>query len=303
MLNWKTENDSCHHLHNFHHYYYHFPNYSNKGSIPLIFLVAVVIGIVICYLVYSNIYKPNSSSEELKTEKTSRAMFGTEQDFLSEVNSMIKRGNDIEAGQNQYGQTLLHIAAKLGYFKGVKLLLGNGANVNARDSLNGTPLHRATQNGHIDVVKILLEHGADIEARYKTGQTPIYFAIDANSNQKEMVKLLLDSKASTNIVDNMGIPPLCYAIHNCNSDVAKLLIEYGADVNFRNEVGTTLLHKTAYQGCPKIAELLIRHGANVSAVDKSGKTPLVIARQKPLPGVSQADKDQVAQVLQAYGGK
>ena len=44
----------------------------------------------------------------------------------------------------------------------VRLLIQNGASVNAQDAMGNTALMYAVQKGSIETVKTLLEHGADI---------------------------------------------------------------------------------------------------------------------------------------------
>lgn len=57
-------------------------------------------------------------------------------------------------------QTSLHIAARLGNVEAVKLLLSNGANVNAATKDDYTSLHIAAKEGYVDVVTALLDGGA-----------------------------------------------------------------------------------------------------------------------------------------------
>lgn len=62
--------------------------------------------------------------------------------------------------------TPLAIAAKDGRTDVVRLLLENGANVNAWDWARvGTPLSFAARFGHRDVVILLIAKGADVKRR------------------------------------------------------------------------------------------------------------------------------------------
>jgi len=58
----------------------------------------------------------------------------------------------------------LHIAAKTGDTETVRLLIAQGANVNAKDSLGWTPLHWATMNDHVETARLLIEKGANVNA-------------------------------------------------------------------------------------------------------------------------------------------
>src|SRR5260370_33014393 len=55
----------------------------------------------------------------------------------------------------------------------VRLLIANGAKVNARDVEGGTALMQAALLGRADNVKILVEAGADVNARDNKGGTAL----------------------------------------------------------------------------------------------------------------------------------
>ncbi len=62
----------------------------------------------------------------------------------------------------------------------VRLLLGNAANANLRDTDGETALHIAneTSTDQSDIVKLLLAHGADIHIKNNAGKTPLKLAQD-----------------------------------------------------------------------------------------------------------------------------
>ena len=59
--------------------------------------------------------------------------------------------------------TALHYAAKKGHVDVAKVLIQNGADVNAVNT-EMTALHYALVNGHDDVAKLLIQNGADVNA-------------------------------------------------------------------------------------------------------------------------------------------
>lgn len=64
---------------------------------------------------------------------------------------------------NSEGQTLLHLAAILGFHRLIKWLLERGADVDARDKNGFTALHFAASSGRLACARLLLEAGADLE--------------------------------------------------------------------------------------------------------------------------------------------
>lgn len=89
--------------------------------------------------------------------------------------------------------------------KTIKLLVENGANVNARDNMQKTALHAAMllpEETAIEPVKYLIEKGVDLNAQDKNGNTALFSA--SGSFNKKIVKLLIDAGADTEIWNNEG---------------------------------------------------------------------------------------------------
>jgi ankyrin repeat protein len=90
--------------------------------------------------------------------------------------------------------TPLHSAVAARRPEIARILLSNGADVNALDGVKSTPLYAAAFGGQIEMVRLLLEHGADINAPGADGLTPLMIARDRNH---AAVAELLDQEGAT----------------------------------------------------------------------------------------------------------
>jgi len=135
----------------------------------------------------------------------------------------------------------LHLAAEGGNEVAVQLLLGRGANIEARDIRGWTALQRASFRGHKAIVQLLLKEGAEIEARNKIGSTALTLA--SQYGHKEVVKLLLlDPRVDVNSCDNDGDTPILLASWQGHIDIVELLLEVpGVDLHRRNKSGDTAI--------------------------------------------------------------
>jgi len=91
---------------------------------------------------------------------------------------------DLEA-KNYDGLTCLHLASIGGHMNVMRLLLHNGANVNAAEGKGGrTVLHLAADWGHGDMMKFLLERrDILIDAKTYAGLTPLVLAYGRDHKQ------------------------------------------------------------------------------------------------------------------------
>ncbi|KAJ8668034.1 hypothetical protein QAD02_009697 [Eretmocerus hayati] len=97
--------------------------------------------------------------------------------------------------------------------KAIKLLLENGADVNARDSKMNTALHFMRMNATFAIIDVLVEHGADVNAINSLSETPLLsICIDGDGlNAKKVcgnVKSFLNNGADINLADEEGQTPM-----------------------------------------------------------------------------------------------
>jgi ankyrin repeat protein len=165
-------------------------------------------------------------------------------------------------------------AASGGKFDAVQLLIGSGADPTAPDVLI-----RAASSGIPAVVQEILKHHPDLNGRDMNGTTALLAVLQAHHNdkdvdRKEVVRILLNAGANSNLADNRGATPL---IANAwNLEIAQMLIDHGADVNAHANDGFTPLINA---GTVELTRFLLKHGADPFAKTDEGKTALDWAKQ------------------------
>ncbi len=93
---------------------------------------------------------------------------------LEAIKQHLAVGTDLNAKEPSGSGTPLIIAALYGQTEAAKLLIEEGANINARNDVGGTALHNAAFFCHNRIVKLLLSKGADVNAKNNRGETPLY---------------------------------------------------------------------------------------------------------------------------------
>jgi ankyrin repeat protein len=133
----------------------------------------------------------------------------------------------------------------------VHRLLGDGADVNARDREHGeTALMLARSE---KMARMLVEAGADIHARDNAyGRTPFL---------KTGYRFLLDLGADINARDKEGQTKLMYAVQSADIDQVRRLVEWGADITLEDDSGETALSIAQAWGLLGIQEYLRSVGA------------------------------------------
>ncbi len=176
-----------------------------------------------------------------------------------------------------------------------RMLLQNGADVDAITMDGEGPLHLVSRESRADVAEVLVDFGADATAPDRWGKTPLHRA--ARQGAKSIVELLISAGGEVNRkMGYHGMIPLHEAAVCGDEDVVRNLIEYGACPNAKASSGATPLH---YVTSESAARLLIQSGAGINSKDKHGMTPLHWAAMNNRTGVVRALIDEEQTELDA----
>ena len=168
-------------------------------------------------------------------------------------------------------------AASSGDTAAATRLLGEGADVDAKNNQGDTALLLAAKSGKIDTAKLLIEKGANLEAKNNVGETALIAA--CTSGHAEIAQLLVEKGAATDAGDDGGATPLMYAGLGGNKAIIDLLLLKGANINAQDDKGETPLMYAASAGSLDAVKLMLRKNANPATKDHNGQTALEYATQ------------------------
>ncbi|XP_014207717.1 uncharacterized protein LOC106638857 [Copidosoma floridanum] len=198
---------------------------------------------------------------------------------------------------DKYMHSPLHVAVEKECLEAVQLLLGHGADVNARTGKEGLegcmPMHIAVIVRSWKIIQALLSRGADINAAVGLnkalrmqcvrcnvefeGLSPLHLAVTADAGEM-ITKLLLDHQANVNAaVEHFGTTPLHLAVRMGNKKIVSLFNDFNADFLARTEDGKNAFHLAVEGGWCELAEELFLKNADVSNAADNGDTPFHIA--------------------------
>jgi ankyrin repeat protein len=158
----------------------------------------------------------------------------------------------------------------------IQLLLGHGANVNAR--ICGVKSTPAECQGDTTETRT----NFTMQWLFEDGATPFLRA--AQSGDLKLMKLLLDKGADPKIFTAHNVTPLAVASgigwvegvtfewsRPETIEAVKLCLSLGIDPNVQDDEGRTALHGAAHKGEPEVIQLLANAGAKLDVHDKGSR--------------------------------
>jgi ankyrin repeat protein len=155
---------------------------------------------------------------------------------------LLNHGADVNV-QSDMGLTPLHIAAMVGQSEMVQMLLGHNADIHAQTDRGEVALHLAASAAFpispIDVMRLLLDQGADVNATGYEGSTPLHYWALMNlirriaiseSRSVEGTRLLLEHGANIDAENNKGETPFQVAMEQGHHVMVEFLWGLGTSM-------------------------------------------------------------------------
>jgi ankyrin repeat protein len=218
------------------------------------------------------------------------------------VELLLGRGAKPRPPRSRY--TLLYLAAVSGDLELVRLVLARVGGIDEPIATGATPLMAAARGGSPAIVELLIGHGANVNARDECGRTALMCAVatdlgdvelfmrydeDAMARIRDVAAALIAAGADVRLRDDSGMAALDIVARRTADflDVARLLIATGADVHEHAGDGRTPLSSASVMRRTLVAAALLEAGAEVNARDSDGLTPLLRAVENGYPDTVQ----------------
>ena len=175
--------------------------------------------------------------------------------------------------------TLLHIACKFGNVEACRILLDNGAPIDALNANKCTPMHLAAFNGYANVLRLLKERGsrAHIDGMLTVHyDSVLHYAACAKTPKCINVLAEYLAQPGMETPNENGKMPIHCAIHgNLHANVRALANINPECVNLPDRLGVYPIHYAVCSGHKRIFKaILAASTATIDATDSNGFTAM-----------------------------
>lgn len=210
-------------------------------------------------------------------------LFASYNGHIDIVNELLRHGAAIETRSTDGAKTALMMASYKNNVDIIKLLIEKGASVDAKNNRGDTVLHIAAYMGYDNLVKLFLEYASIVDhindQTYSTKYTALHFA--TFKGHIDIIRLLIQAGAFMNLLDHQGNNCLMLAMLQQHFDVMNMLIDEHIDVikvNHQDNQGNSALHVAVERTCFECIHILILKGQiDMELINKKGDTALFTA--------------------------
>ena len=221
---------------------------------------------------------PNLTNNTGKSALIFAAFFN----YMDLVKFLVKSGTNLDLSDKQ-GRSALIIATSKNYNDIARFLVENGANLDLIDANNKTALDYITDDETLKnfilskCSKKLIDNYA---TEISTDKYELALVKAAKENNLDIVTRLLqlkdELKLNINYRDDAGCTALFSAVMRGYVEVVRVLADYGANTNIVSNTNNSALHRAIFFGYTPIVKILVDHGAKIDKIN-NGMTPLMLA--------------------------
>ena len=156
------------------------------------------------------------------------------------------------------GQSFMHELARDGDTLSAEVILQTGGHIDLPDDEGRRPLHEAAFFGKLEMVKLLVANGAVIDAPiHPFGYTALYLAIQ--QGRHDVARFLIENGARLSVIDHLSGQGLLH-IAAARGDVLMtgLLVAAGIDVFAQDKRGQTARDYAAKAGERDLERILLK---------------------------------------------
>ncbi|KAF2014140.1 ankyrin [Aaosphaeria arxii CBS 175.79] len=194
---------------------------------------------------------------------------------LEQLRVLVAQDKNLMYVRNQWGQNIMHVAAKIHQPAIFNYLLDMGMDANLPD-----------ENQKTATTTVITRRGAEeydlpIDAddlADRLGWTELHKIAALTHKDRPLTEAILKAEYDTiNSKDNLGRTPLHWLAENGDVDGIKLLTQdpWRADVHVRDNMGFTALHCACWADSLASSSALLDAGSNPNAQDKHERTPVL----------------------------